>query len=133
MRPSKTRSTLKKHFFNFVELISTCLLFFLLVSFCCFFYLFAFPFFKKLIMIRVQRLIYYFLILLFFAFVSITLLPSLKSTTPPSASVYEQVPVSKTAVKADPNSEKYLSWFPHRYFFLNTRYLVERELTYILS
>ncbi len=67
-------------------------------------------------MIRVQRLIYYLLILAFFGFLSFTLLPSLKATQPASlSSTSDDEPKERTkAAKADPNGEKYLSWFPHR-------------------
>lgn len=68
-------------------------------------------------MIRIQRLIYYILILLFFAFLSFTILPSLKADTPsPSFTlendddVYSTPPIKEQ----DADGEKYLSWFPHR-------------------
>lgn len=71
-------------------------------------------------MIRVQRLVYYFLILLFFAFILYTILPSLKATPSPSSS-FTTSDLENNAnaqqlkpKKADPNEEKYLSWFPHR-------------------
>jgi hypothetical protein len=67
-------------------------------------------------MIRIQRLIYYFLILVFFAFISYTILPNLKAAPQSSITTSELVQTQSTTKpkKADPNEEKYLSWFPHR-------------------
>lgn len=68
-------------------------------------------------MIRVQRLLYYIVILAFFAFISITIFPHLKASNPTTGAVKEQVETTtNTAPKkaSDPNQERYLSWFPHR-------------------
>jgi hypothetical protein len=69
-------------------------------------------------MIRIQRLLYYILILAFFAFISITIFPHLKTgpSSLPSTNTDSQESTSQLQKpkKADPDSEKYLSWFPHR-------------------
>lgn len=69
-------------------------------------------------MIRIQRLIYYICILLFFGFISFTILPSLKVVGPtPSPVEVNDVVIEVPSPKKsnyDPNEEKYLSWFPHR-------------------
>ncbi|CAO0798821.1 unnamed protein product [Mucor circinelloides] len=70
-------------------------------------------------MIRVQRLLYYIVILAFFAFISITIFPHLKASNPTTGAVKEQVETTtNTAPKkaSDPNQERYLSWFPHSDF-----------------
>lgn len=70
-------------------------------------------------MIRIQRLIYYILILLFFAFLSFTILPSLKAdTTSPSFTLENDDDVYRTPPikEQDADGEKYLSWFPHSDF-----------------
>jgi hypothetical protein len=69
-------------------------------------------------MIRIQRLLYYILILAFFAFISITIFPHLKAgpSSLPSTNIDSQKPSIQLEKpkKADPDGEKYLSWFPHR-------------------
>ncbi|KAI8077213.1 hypothetical protein BDF21DRAFT_445162 [Thamnidium elegans] len=67
-------------------------------------------------MIRIQRLIYYICILLFFVFISFTILPNLK-VSPPSSPLdaEEQITLVKSKT-SNPNEEKYLSWFPHSDF-----------------
>ncbi|KAI8644373.1 hypothetical protein BD408DRAFT_474916 [Parasitella parasitica] len=68
-------------------------------------------------MIRVQRLLYYIVILAFFAFVSIVVFPYLKEPSASSANAafkeHSSTPKKKVA---DPNQERYLSWFPHSDF-----------------
>lgn len=70
-------------------------------------------------MIRAQRLLFYILFIAFFAFFSISVFPRLKPTSSPAInSPYapQQPPSANSSPprKADPNEEKYLSWFPHR-------------------
>ncbi|CEP09584.1 hypothetical protein [Parasitella parasitica] len=74
-------------------------------------------------MIRVQRLIYYIVILAFFAFISIVVFPYLKESnaTSPANTAFnkEQGRTTTSAPKkkvSDPNQERYLSWFPHSDF-----------------
>ncbi|KAI7897671.1 uncharacterized protein BX663DRAFT_556520 [Cokeromyces recurvatus] len=62
-------------------------------------------------MIRIQRFLYYILILVFFVFISITLLTHLKTPSPDFKDEH-----FKTTKKVNPNEEKYLSWFPHSDF-----------------
>lgn len=71
-------------------------------------------------MIRIQRLLYYILILAFFAFISIAIFPHLKASPSSLQSSNTESQESTNTIqlekpkKADPNDEKYLSWFPHR-------------------
>lgn len=66
-------------------------------------------------MIRVQRLLYYIAILVFFAFISITIFPHLKASNPSPVEEQIETTINKPTRKpSGPNEEKYLSWFPHR-------------------
>lgn len=66
-------------------------------------------------MIRVQRLLYYIAILVFFAFISITIFPHLKASNPSAVKEQVETTINRPARKpSNPNEERYLSWFPHR-------------------
>ncbi|KAI8890761.1 hypothetical protein K501DRAFT_236438 [Backusella circina FSU 941] len=70
-------------------------------------------------MMRVQRTVCYFVLLLFFVFISVSFLPQLKNTNNNNGSGFAKKPPTSTvntAKKADPSEEKYLSWFPHSDF-----------------
>lgn len=73
-------------------------------------------YFSLATMIRVQRLVFYVLFLVFFLFFSLSVFPRLKSTSSSSLSSINNPPNVHTPPpkKADPTEEKYLSWFPHR-------------------
>ncbi|KAI9481355.1 MAG: hypothetical protein EXX96DRAFT_480627 [Benjaminiella poitrasii] len=68
-------------------------------------------------MIRIQRFLYYILILVFFVFITISLLTHLK--TNPSSTESKDTsfkPATTTKKPSDSHEEKYLSWFPHSDF-----------------
>jgi hypothetical protein len=69
-------------------------------------------------MLRLQRFLYYFLLIAFFTFIAISFLPQLNNTQKSilkqqSPSVPPSTP-SPQIKKAQEGQEKYLSWFPHR-------------------
>lgn len=81
-----------------------------------FIYLFFFFFFDCCMMIRLQRFLYYFLLICFFTFIAISFLPQLNNTQKSILKQKQQspTPLPKKKVVVLDGQEKYLSWFPHR-------------------